>query len=68
MPDSADSQSIERRRLGASQVEDLGIGQFAEGTDFIARLAQYRVNQYEPKDFQREQHLEQSSKGGKGSP
>lgn len=36
--------------------------------DFIARLAQYRVNQYEPKDFQREQHLEQSSKGGKGSP
>ena len=36
--------------------------------DFLAGLARYRVNQYEPKDFQREEHLEQSSKGGKGSP
>jgi hypothetical protein len=35
--------------------------------DLIAGFARYRVNQYEPKDFQREEHLEQS-KGRKGSP
>jgi hypothetical protein len=67
-----------RRRLGlpvlsrrAALLVLLGFLGLALGAtvlpDFLAALARYRVNQYEPKDFQREEHLEQS-KGRQGSP
>jgi len=36
--------------------------------DFIAGLGQYRANQYEPKDFQREEHVDQTSRAPKGRP
>ncbi len=36
--------------------------------DFITGLAQYRATQYEPKDFQREEHVERASRAPKGPP
>lgn len=68
-----------RRRLGLPVLSRRGVALLVLGflglalaativPDFISSLARYRANQYEPKDFQREEHVEQAARPPRGVP